>query len=227
MIAELLKQKLPALDDGQRAQLAAYYALLREGNERMNLTTILEPAEVVEKHFLDSLSAVPLIPQNARCIDIGAGAGLPGIPLLITRPDIRLTMLDSLQKRVSFLEETLSALALQADCVHGRAEELARLIKMREQFDIAVARAVAPLNVLLELTAPFLRVGGTLIAYKGKAAEEEAAQAQNAAKKLQFVIQVQRVRAEYGERALVVCQKKAATPAAYPRKPGEAKRKPL
>ncbi len=223
----LLSEKLPQLTDVQRDTLCAYYELLMEANARINLTAITEKAEAADKHFVDSLLSLPFLPHGARCIDVGTGAGFPGIPLLIARPDIKMTLLDSLNKRVAFLQETLNTLGLTALCVHARAEDAGRDPKYREQYDIALSRAVAPLSVLLELTLPFLRVGGVSVCYKGKSAQEEADLAQPACKALNCTLTVQPVNAAYGERALVLAKKNAPTQARYPRKAGEPGRKPL
>ncbi len=223
----LLKEKLPSLTDMQREQLALYFELLVKGNEKMNLTAIVSPEDAVDKHFVDSLLALPHLQQFARCIDVGTGAGFPGIPLLIARPDLNMTLLDSLNKRVQFLQDTLHELHLHAQCVHARAEDAAKGAPHRERYDIALSRAVAPLPVLLELTAPFLKVGGVSICYKGKNAEEEIESAGNAAKILGLSLSVVPFSMPYGERALVLAKKTAPTPRAYPRKAGEAARKPL
>lgn len=223
----LLQEKLPQLSAIQREQLALYFTLLVKGNEKMNLTAITSPEEAADKHFVDSLLALPYLPQGARCIDVGTGAGFPGIPLLIARPDLQMTLLDSLNKRVQFLKETLSVLGLRAACIHARAEDAAKGAPHREAYDIALSRAVAPLNVLLEWTSPFLRVGGVSICYKGKSAPEEAAAAGNAAKLLNCGLRIEAFSMPYGERALVLAKKIAPTPKAYPRKAGEASKKPL
>lgn len=223
----LLEERLPMLTQAQRDALLAYYSLLLTGNTRMNLTAVVQPEEAVDKHFVDSLYALPYLPQGASCIDVGAGAGMPGIPLLIARADLSMTLLDSLRKRVAFLEETLAALGLTACCVHARAEDAGQSFAYRERYDVALARAVAPLNVLLELCLPFVRVGGVCVAYKGRAAEEEAAAAQKAAQTLGCTLRVQPVAASYGERALVIATKTRPTPAQYPRKAGTPAKKPL
>ncbi len=224
---ELLKQKLPDLTDAQREKLAAYFDMLVEANERMNLTAITAPEEAADKHFVDSLLALPYIPQGAKCIDVGTGAGFPGIPLLIVRPDIRMTLLDSLNKRVAFLQETLAALGLSAVCVHSRAEDAGKAAPHRGAYDIALSRAVASLPTLLELTVPFLRVGGTSICYKGSAAREEADAAQSACKALNCSLELADFTLPYGERTLILAKKTAPTPARFPRKAGEPGRKPL
>lgn len=224
---ELLKEHIPFLDDKERALLEEYAALLIEGNSRMNLTAITNDEDIVKKHFLDSLYALDYISQNAKCIDIGSGAGLPGIPLLIARPDIKLTMMDSLKKRVGFLNETLLALKLNATALHARAEDLAHDNAHRAHYDIALSRAVAPLNVLMELSLAFLRVGGTLIAYKGSAAQEEAEGAKRAAEILGAEISIVDIGAEYGARALILVKKLIKTPGIYPRKAGTPSKQPL
>ncbi len=223
----MLKERLPYLNDNQLRAMAEYYTLLIQGNERMNLTAITDAMDAADKHFVDSLLALPHIPQGAICMDVGSGAGLPGIPLLIARPDIRVTFLDSLQKRIGFIKETLAALGLAADCIHMRAEDAGRAFQYREKFDIVLARAVAPLNVLLELTAPFLRTGGKGIAYKGKQYQEEMENAAHAAKELRCGLRAVTAPCAYGERALVFYEKNAPTPKRYPRKAGEPARMPL
>lgn len=223
----LLEEHIPFLGDAQRTLLEEYAALLIEGNRRMNLTAITSDEDIVKKHFLDSLYALDYIDKNAKCIDIGSGAGLPGIPLLIARPDIKLTMMDSLNKRVGFLNETLEALKLNAAALHARAEDLARDNTHRAHYDIALSRAVAPLNVLMELSLPFVRIGGTLIAYKGSAAREEAEGAKRAAQILGSEISIVDVGAEYGARALILVKKLIKTPDIYPRKAGTPSKQPL
>ncbi len=223
----LLDEKLPSLTAAQRDKLAAYFDLLIQANERMNLTAITAPDEAADKHFVDSLLALAYIPQGASCIDVGTGAGFPGIPLLIARPDLRMTLLDSLNKRVAFLQETLAALGLTAACIHARAEDAAKSPPHRGVYDIALSRAVAPLPVLLELTVPFLRVGGVSICYKGSAAREEAQSAQSACKALNCTLEFKEFSLPYGERTLILAKKTGPTPARYPRKAGEPSRKPL
>lgn len=227
LMKDILRETLPELPPAAIENLEVYYNLLLEGNTRMNLTRVTEPREVAEKHFADSLSALPFIPQDVSCIDIGAGAGLPGIPLAIARPDIRLTMLDSLQKRVGFLRETCAELGLAATCIHARAEDAGQDPAHRGQYDLALARAVAPLNVLLELCAPFVKVGGCCIAYKGRQAAAEAEAAAHAASLLGLSLFVQEVPASYGKRSLIRAKKLRPTPKQYPRKAGTPGKNPL
>lgn len=156
-----------SLTDAQIEKFALYEALLLEWNQKMNLTSITEPAEVKKKHFIDSLLVLQKdwIPEDAHLIDVGSGAGFPGIPIVIARPDLSITFADSLKKRLSFLEEVIGKLDIkQCELVHGRAEDLGRNPAYRERYDVAIARAVASLPVLLEYTLPFVKVGGQLIA---------------------------------------------------------------
>lgn len=216
----------PWLTPAQLDQFARYYALLLDWNSRMNLTAITEKEAVAEKHFCDSLAALPLLPPGARVVDVGTGAGFPGIPLLIARNDIRLTLLDGLNKRVTFLQEVCRALGLEADCVHMRAEDAGQAPAYRGQFDVAVTRAVAALPVLIELTLPLVKMGGVSVAYKGDA-EAELAQSKSALHLLHGKAEVRQVEAAYGKRTLVVIEKIAPTPKAYPRRAGTPEKKPL
>ena len=225
-MVDLLKNCIPDLTDEACDKFVAYYRLLIDWNERINLTAITEPEEVVKKHFKDSLAALPLLSKGASVADIGTGAGFPGIPLLITRPDLRLTLVDSLQKRVTFLETVLKELDLKAECLHMRAEDFGRLPRYRGQYDYTVTRAVSSLPVLIELTVPLLKVGGKSICYKGDAAEELLS-SQSALQKLKASAEVLPVESDYGRRSLIICTKKAPTPAVYPRKAGTAGRNPL
>ncbi|MDO4564754.1 MAG: 16S rRNA (guanine(527)-N(7))-methyltransferase RsmG [Clostridia bacterium] len=203
-----------------------YYELLIEWNERINLTSITERRAVYEKHFLDSLQAEPYLPQGCRVADIGTGAGFPGVPLLIVRPDLKLTLVDSLKKRLFFLEELLKRLNLNAELIHARAEDLGRNPNYREGFDYTLTRAVAPLPTLMELTVPLLKVGGTSVCYKGNASDELLS-AKNAEAKLKCSLETVRLDADYGARSLVFARKLAPTPAQYPRKAGTPSRSPL
>ena len=224
--SEILRAVLPDLQEAAYARFEIYYQRLTEKNAVMNLTAVTEPEAVAKKHFADSLAATEYLPEGAKVIDVGTGAGFPGVPLLIVRPDLQITLADSLQKRLLFLEELLKELNLTAEIVHGRAEDLGRDVKYREKFDFALSRAVASLPVLLELTTPFVRVGGTAIAYKGKAAEEIAA-AKSAAFLLHVKLGEKAIPSDIGERSLVFAEKTAPTPKLYPRKAGTPGKKPL
>ncbi|MBQ3487323.1 MAG: 16S rRNA (guanine(527)-N(7))-methyltransferase RsmG, partial [Clostridia bacterium] len=169
---DILKRALPQADETALDRFEIYQRLLAEWNERMNLTAITDPVEVAEKHFADSLAALPYLKPGMQVIDVGTGAGFPGVPLLIMEPKLELTLADSLNKRLTFLDALLKELGLTATLVHGRAEDLGQNRLYRERFDAATSRAVANLPVLLELTTPFVKVGGSAIAYKGDAAEE-------------------------------------------------------
>ena len=222
-----------SLRDAQLAQFQKYYELLISWNEKINLTAITEPREVAVKHIVDSLSAydAALFGDGAPVIDVGTGAGFPGIPLKILRPDLRLTLLDSLQKRVGFLREVVSALGLaQTECVHARAEEAARQKTYRERFDVAVSRAVARLAVLAEYTLPFVRLGGSFFALKGAKYREETQEAGAALKLLGGglpEIRPVKLPGLDDARAIVRIEKLRPTPAAYPRKAGTPEKKPL
>ena len=214
--------------DGQAVDtLCAFGAALLEKNRVMNLTAITEPAAVAQLHFLDSLALLDIAPLAGRSvIDIGCGAGFPGVPLKIAEPSIRLTLLDSLAKRMNWLAQTLPALGVQAEIVTARAEEYAA--QRREQYDFAVSRAVARLNVLAELCLPFVRVGGQFLAMKGALAQEEVDEAQRAIRTLGG--RVQRIY-EYPvadtTHRVVIIEKVTPTPQQYPRAFAKIKKSPL
>ena len=222
----LLRTALPEADEKALDRFEAYSLLLTEWNEKMNLTAITEPKEIAEKHFADSLAALPYLKTGMRVMDVGTGAGFPGVPLLIMKPDIDLTLTDSLRKRLAFLEVLLRELDLNASLVHGRAEDLGQNRLYREQFDAVVSRAVASLPVLLELTTPFLKTGGTAIAYKGDVAEE-LKNAKSAAFLLHVRLRTEELESSYGRRCLILAEKAAPTPKQYPRKAGTPNKKPL
>lgn len=222
-----LKIVLPGLSDKQYGRFAVYYERLIDYNMRINLTAITDPVDVARKHFADSAAAISLIPQGASCIDVGTGAGFPGLPLLILRPDIKLTLLDSLNKRIAFLQAVVDQIGLAAKFIHARAEDAGHENSFRERFDIALSRAVAPANVLLELTLPFVNVGGASLMYKGPQAQEEMQCSQVAAKKLCSAISLVECPSEWGERNCIVATKLRKLPPSYPRKPSAIKKKPL
>lgn len=218
----------PELSGAQLLQFQTYYDMLAEWNGRMNLTAITGPEDVANKHFFDSLAAAPYLPQGARCIDVGTGAGFPGVPLLILRDDLTMTLLDGLNKRLVFLEALCEALGLsgRVTLLHARAEDAGQDPAHRAQYDAALTRAVAALPVLLELTAPLLRVGGKSLCYKGEAAEEME-QARNACHLLHCRLSAVPLQRAYGARSLVIAEKIAPTPKTYPRRAGLPAKKPL
>jgi 16S rRNA (guanine527-N7)-methyltransferase len=223
---DLLKQTIPNLTDEACDKFVAYYDLLIDWNTRMNLTAITDPQEVVKKHFYDSLAALKYLKDGAKIADVGTGAGFPAIPLLIMNPTLKITLVDSLQKRITFLEEVLKTLQLSAECVHARAEDFGRDPKVRGQFDATVSRAVASLPVLLELTVPLLKVGGKAYCYKGDVSEELKT-AKSALHLLHCTAETVPLASDYGARTLVICTKNAPTPSTYPRKAGLPSKKPL
>lgn len=206
-----------------------YAEKLISWNSRMNLTAITDPDEMVIKHFADSLAILKYvdIPEDAKVIDVGTGAGFPGLPLLFARPDIQLTMVDSLHKRLIFIKEVLHASGLLAERVHERAEILGRDADYRETFDVATARAVAPLNVLSEYCLPFVKVGGLFVAMKGS--EDEVPAAANAIKELggELVGNVSYKLSSGDNRHLVIIKKISQTPTKYPRKSKKIDTRPL
>lgn len=222
-----------SMTDAQWERFEEYYRLLVDWNRRMNLTAIVDREQVYVKHFFDSASLAACVPPDsvATLADIGSGAGFPGVPLKILFPHLRLTLIDSLQKRIVFLRHLVDRLGLSdVQCLHGRAEELARKTDFRDRFDLVTARAVARLNVLNELCLPFVRQGGTFAAMKGANAEAELAEADRSFRELHAsLIRVHRFRLplEAGERGIVLIKKHGRTPSRYPRKPGEATRKPI
>ena len=218
-----------APEQAERFQI--YLRLLTEWNERMNLTAIKEPGEIAEKHFLDSFLILKYVdfPRGASLIDVGTGAGFPGVPLKILRPDLRLTLLDGLNKRLVFLEALLRELSLKAELVHVRAEEAARQAEYRTKFDFAAARAVARLPVLCEYCLPFLKQGGVFAAMKGPKIEAELQSAQKAVKLLGCETLAAHEYALPGGdgRSLVLIRRTRPLPAAYPRHGAKIAKSPL
>ena len=240
------------LSELQLGKFNRYYELLLEWNEKINLTAITAPDEVAVKHFVDSISVARLIPcgelssrdvlpssrvlpggisESCSLIDVGTGAGFPGIPLKILFPSLKLTLLDSLNKRLKFLQAVVEELELtNVTLVHGRAEEIGRSSNHRERYDVATARAVARLNVLCELCLPFVKKQGLFIAQKGAAAADELREAGRAIALLGGEL-AQNISVKLpgldDSRALIAIRKIKPTPSAYPRQPGTPERKPL
>ncbi|MBW5448799.1 16S rRNA (guanine(527)-N(7))-methyltransferase RsmG [Cohnella sp. CFH 77786] len=217
----------------QLEQFEAYYRLLVEWNEKMNLTGITERSAVYEKHFYDSLTlaSVTDLRDTASMADIGSGAGFPSLPVKIAFPHLKITIVDALAKRIRFLEEVVSSVGLaNVVCLHGRAEEVSRKSEHRDRYDLVTARAVARLAALNELCLPFVRTGGTFVAMKGSDITEELEESLYSVKQLNGTIRdtVQLQLPEEGSaRHLIVIAKTGSTPKAYPRKPGLPLKQPL
>ena len=215
------------LSDSVQEKLCAFARAMVRQNEVMNLTGITEDAPVAKLHLLDSLTVASCVDlQGKSLIDVGCGAGFPGVPLAIACPDTRVTLLDSLGKRMKWLEEVLPSLDISAKCVTARAEEA--VASCRESYDVATSRAVARLNILLELTAPYVKVGGCVVALKGSAAREELEEAKNAIKKLGLSLkEVREFTFDGASHGVIVLKKVAPTPPAYPRRFAKIKQNPL
>lgn len=217
------------LEEKQIENFYKYMNLLLEWNEKMNLTAITEPNEVILKHFIDSLTIANLIEKDQKVIDVGTGAGFPGIPLSIVKEE-NITLLDSLNKRIIFLEEVINKLELKnIKAVHARVEEFAKNKKERESYDIATSRAVASLNVLLEYLLPLVKVGGICICMKGSNTEE-IEEAKNALKILGGEIEkIEKITLPETDitRNIIIVKKVKQTPLKYPRKPGIPSKEPI
>lgn len=220
-----------SLNDNQINNLNKYANMLVEWNEKMNLTAITDPVEVVWKHFFDCIlffSKVDL-PQGAAIVDVGTGAGFPGMVLKIVREDINLTLLDGLNKRLVFLSEVLKELNLTAKVVHLRAEEGGQKTEYREKYDFAVARAVANMNLLSEYCLPYVKKGGSFVALKGPSGKDEAENAKKAVdilgggKTQVFALSHEML----GERTILVTKKERVTPPKYPRPSAKISKQPL
>ena len=231
IMKQTLLQGLPelklALSEEQVDTLCAFGAAVVRQNQVMNLTAITEPVQVAKLHLLDSLSVLSALDlRGKKLIDVGCGAGFPGVPLAIACPEAQVTLLDSLGMRISWRYVMLPQLGIQAECVTARAEEA--VASCRESYDIATSRAVARLNILLELLAPYVKVGGAVVALKGSAAKEELGECGDAMKKLGLR---QEAFLEFpvdgASHALIVLRKVAPPPKAYPRRYAKIKQSPL
>ena len=215
----------------QAEQFFEYMNLLIEWNEKMNLTAITEPTEIIEKHFIDSLTILNKIDNNQKVVDVGTGAGFPGIPLSIMNPTLKITLVDSLNKRLIFLQEVVAKLNLKnIEIVHARAEEFGQNKKYRENFDIATSRAVANLSTLSEYLIPLVKVGGKVISMKASEAQEEINQAQKAIDvlggKINKIEEFNLPQSDIG-RTIIIIDKQKHTPGRYPRKPGTPSKEPI
>ncbi|SDL15411.1 16S rRNA (guanine(527)-N(7))-methyltransferase RsmG [Natronincola ferrireducens] len=236
-LAALLQEGCNELDiniqEKQVNQMLKYKDLLLEWNEKMNLTAIEEEREVIIKHFLDSISCLKVqqLKNSGKVIDVGTGAGFPGIPLKAMFPQLKLTLLDSLNKRINFLKEVCLQLELQdVEFIHGRAEDYGQNKNHREVYDYAVARAVAPLNILVEYCLPFVKVGGFFICQKGKALDEELVEGEKAIKVLGGkVIDKKEIPLPFSDitHNILIIEKTGVTSTKYPRKAGKPTKDPI
>ena len=228
---ETLAKGLPrlglSLPEEIQDTLCAFGEAVIKQNAVMNLTAITEPTQVAKLHLLDSLSLLSLEDlKGKKVIDVGCGAGFPGVPVKIACPEMELTLLDSLGKRMQWLETVLPTLGVDAQCITARAEEA--VADCRESYDYATSRAVARLNILLELTAPYVKVGGKVLAMKGTAAQEELAEAKNAISRLGLKVEkVEQFPIDGTAHTVIVLKKVKSTPPQYPRRYAKIKQMPL
>ena len=226
--AEFLKYGIDDIDMEKYAKMNIYAEFLVEYNEKVNLTAITEPRDILVKHFIDSVAPLKFltVPEGASIIDVGTGAGFPSVPIKIFRPDLKLTLLDSLDKRITFLKLLCDKLEMKADFVHGRAEDVSKTSEYREKFDYSCARAVANLSTLSEYCLPFVKLGGSFISLKGP--NEDIYSANGAIKLLGGEIaEVTDYEIDGDERRLVQVKKVLQTPPKYPRNSAQIKKKPL
>ena len=215
----------------QIEQFYKYMNLLIEWNEKMNLTAITEPKEIILKHFIDSLTILKYIDDNSKLVDVGTGAGFPGVPLSIMNPTLKITLVDSLNKRLIFLQEVVKELNLKnIEIVHARAEEFGQNKNYREKFDIATSRAVANLATLSEYLVPLVKIGGKIISMKASNAKEEINDAQKAIEvlggKIEKIEEFNLPESDIG-RTIIIIDKNKCTPAIYPRKAGTPAKEPI
>jgi len=220
-------------NEDKYSKFIKYKELIKEWNEKVNLTAIVEDSEIIKKHFVDSIKVFKFekLKNASRIIDIGTGGGFPGIPMKIVNPNSKVVLLDSLNKRINFLNEVIKELSLEnIETIHGRAEDFAKDNKFREKFDVAVSRAVANLTVLSEFCLPYVKVGGYFVALKGPAIEEEMKDAKNAIKilggQVEKILEVDIEGSDLNHN-LVVIKKIKETPGKYPRKAGMVTKNPL
>lgn len=216
------------LTELQNEQFKKYYSFLISYNEKVNLTAITEESEVYIKHFYDSLLGAEFVPKNAKLVDVGTGAGFPGVPIKLMRPDVELTLVDSLNKRIEFLRLLNENLNITSECVHARAEDFA--VNHREAFDVVTSRAVASLNTLAEYALPLLKIGGIFLAYKGGDVKDEIRNSKKAITILGGAIEdIKKFNLpnDLGERSIIIIKKIKETPKKYPRNKNLPKIKPI
>ena len=230
-IMEYVEELGIKLSKEQAEMFFDYMNLLLEWNEKINLTAITEEKEVIVKHFVDSLTIAKYIPEGASLVDVGTGAGFPGIPLKIIREDLKITLLDSLQKRINFLDVVIKELNLEnIDTIHARVEEFGKNSKYRESFEVATSRAVANLSTLTEYLLPLVKVGGIAVCMKGSSIEEELETSKKAINvlggKVSNVFEFDLPKTDI-KRNVVIVDKINKTPSKYPRKPGMPSKEPI
>ena len=231
----LLKEKAAlygvGLDEKALERFDIYARLLVEWNDKINLTAITEPDEIVIKHFVDSLSIFSAvdIPEGSRVIDVGTGAGFPGVAMLIARPDLDITLMDSTNKKLNVIRDILENIGLEANVVHKRAEEAGQSKDFRESYDFATARAVSNLRDLSEFCLPFVKVGGTFISMKSAKADEEIEEGKKAISVLGGRIREKKTfnLEDAGERTVILIEKSSSTPAKYPRPSAKMAKYPI
>ena len=221
----ILQQIGISVSPSMEIELATYCEFLLAENEKYNLTAITDPAAVWEKHFADSLLACQLLPQGATLCDVGSGAGFPALPLKIARQDISVTLVDSLEKLVRFQKTLCEKIGVDAECIHARAEDFAKTHS--EAFDVATARAVAPLSIVLEYTAQLVKIGGIVLAYKTDTSELAAAETACKMLGLTFKTFQSFVLPDGSNRAILVFEKTSQTPSKYPRGQNKPRKQPL
>lgn len=219
------------LDEEQISQFYQYMQILLEWNEKINLTAITKQEEIILKHFIDSITIANYIPANAKLVDVGTGAGFPGIPLKIIRRDMEITLLDSLNKRINFLKEVIEKLSLKKiQAIHARVEEIGQNKSYRESFDVATSRAVANLATLSEYLIPLVRLDGICISMKGSEIEEEIKQSRKAISVLGGIVEKVdsfQLPQTNMDRNLIILRKVKKTPSKYPRKAGTPAKEPI
>ena len=228
---KLLIEKYQKINNDQLEMFYKYMKLLLEWNKKINLTAITDEDEIILKHFVDSITVLKYINENDKIIDVGTGAGFPGIPIAIMMPNVKITLLDSLNKRINFLNEVIKELDLKnVETIHSRSEDCGKDILYREKFDISIARAVAKLSTLSEYLLPFVKIGGKMICMKGSEIEEELKNAQYAIKVLGGKI-ISRDEFTLPEsdlkRNIIIVKKEQYTPKMYPRKAGLPAKEPI